>query len=50
MGKLTAYALMGVIASIGVSTASAGTLDTVKQKGFLQCGLEHGAGGFWRSR
>jgi general L-amino acid transport system substrate-binding protein len=46
MGKMTAYALMGVIASIGVSTASAGTLDTVKQKGFLQCGSNTGLAGF----
>jgi general L-amino acid transport system substrate-binding protein len=40
--------LIGAIAAVGMSAgaASAGTLDDVKAKGFLQCGVSTGVAGF----
>jgi general L-amino acid transport system substrate-binding protein len=39
-------AAFGAIAALAATAASAGTLDTVKQKGFLTCGANTGLAGF----
>ena len=46
MKKILISAAAGAIAALVSSVASAGTLDTVKQKGFLQCGANTGLAGF----
>ena len=47
---MTKSVLMGVlgaaVATLGVSAASAATLDDVKAKGFVQCGVSQGLPGF----
>ena len=47
---MTKTVLMGVlgaaVATLGVSAASAATLDDVKAKGFVQCGVSQGLPGF----
>lgn len=45
MKKAILYAALGVV-SLGVGAASAGTLDDVKAKGFVQCGVNTGLAGF----
>ncbi|WP_296745976.1 transporter substrate-binding domain-containing protein, partial [Mesorhizobium sp.] len=45
--KHIAFGILGAAAlGLMASAASAGTLDTVKQKGFLQCGVSTGLAGF----
>jgi len=45
MKKAIFYAVLGAV-SIGAGAASAGTLDDVKTKGFVQCGVNTGLAGF----
>jgi general L-amino acid transport system substrate-binding protein len=45
MKKAIMYAALGVVA-LGAGAASAGTLDDVKAKGFVQCGVNTGLAGF----
>jgi general L-amino acid transport system substrate-binding protein len=45
MKKAILYAALGVVA-LGAGAASAGTLDDVKAKGFVQCGVNTGLAGF----
>ena len=44
--KLLSYAIGAVASVAGVSAASAATLDDVKAKGFIQCGVSQGLIGF----
>ena len=44
--KLIAWALGAAVSAIAAAAAQAGTLDDVKQKGFLQCGVNPGIVGF----
>ena len=44
--KLLSYAIGAVVSVAGVSAASAATLDDVKAKGFIQCGVSQGLIGF----
>ncbi|MCP8939895.1 amino acid ABC transporter substrate-binding protein [Alsobacter sp. SYSU M60028] len=46
MKKILVSAAAGALAALVSSVASAGTLDTVKQKGFVQCGANTGLAGF----
>ena len=46
MKKFLVTLAAGAAAALVSSAASAGTLDTVKQKGFLQCGSNTGLAGF----
>jgi general L-amino acid transport system substrate-binding protein len=46
MKKLIVSAAMGAFAALFAGTASAGTLDTVKQRGMLNCGSNTGLAGF----
>lgn len=41
-----AFAAGGLLACLAGSPASAGTLDTVKQRGMLECGVSEGLSGF----
>lgn len=43
---LSAVAGVAVLAAFGATAASAGTLDDVKAKGFVQCGVSTGLAGF----
>jgi general L-amino acid transport system substrate-binding protein len=45
MKKATFYAVLGAV-SLGAGAASAGTLDELKAKGFVQCGVNTGLAGF----
>jgi len=40
------FAALGALASLSSMSAAAGTLDTVKQRGTLQCGVSEGVAGF----
>src|SRR6478752_5245106 len=44
--NLFVSAAFGAVAALVAGSASAGTLDSVKQKGFLQCGSNTGLAGF----
>jgi general L-amino acid transport system substrate-binding protein len=44
--KLIAWALGAAVSAAAATAASAGTLDDVKQKGFVQCGVSQGLTGF----
>ena len=44
--KLTKYLFGTALLALASTTASAGTLDTVKAKGFVQCGVSQGLIGF----
>ena len=44
--KIIAWALGAAVSALAVSAAQAGTLDDVKTKGFLQCGVNPGLAGF----
>jgi general L-amino acid transport system substrate-binding protein len=48
MNKKILSAVVGVaaVAGMGASAASAATLDDVKAKGFVQCGVSTGLAGF----
>jgi general L-amino acid transport system substrate-binding protein len=46
MKRLMVTAAAGVLTVLAAGAASAGTLDTVKQKGFLTCGSNTGLAGF----
>jgi general L-amino acid transport system substrate-binding protein len=48
MNKKILSAVVGVaaVAGMGASSASAATLDDVKAKGFVQCGVSTGLAGF----
>ena len=44
--KILAWALGAAVSAVAASAASAGTLDDVKAKGFVQCGVSQGLKGF----
>src|SRR3990172_7319943 len=44
--KFMGWALAATTSMIAATTATAGTLDDVKTKGFLQCGVSQGLPGF----
>ena len=44
--KIMTWALGAAVSAIAATAASAGTLDDVKQKGFVQCGVSQGLPGF----
>jgi len=44
--KVIAWALGAAVSAFAATAAQAGTLDDVKQKGFLQCGVTTGLAGF----
>jgi general L-amino acid transport system substrate-binding protein len=44
--KIMAWVLGAAVSAVAATAASAGTLDDVKQKGFLQCGVSQGLAGF----
>src|SRR4051795_11781078 len=46
MKKMVISAVVGAFAAMIAGTASAGTLDTVKQRGVLNCGSNPGLAGF----
>ena len=46
MKKLIASAAVGALVALAAGSASAGTLDTVKQRGVLNCGSNTGLAGF----
>jgi len=46
MNKFMVGILGGAVMALGASTASAATLDDVKAKGFVQCGVHTGLAGF----
>lgn len=46
MKKRLVAAAFGAVAALAATAVSAGTLDTVKQKGFLTCGANTGLAGF----
>ncbi len=46
MNKLTTTIALGAALAISVTTASADTLSEVKKKGYVQCGVSTGLGGF----
>jgi len=46
MKKLVMSAVVGAFAALIAGTASAGTLDTIKQRGVLNCGSNPGLAGF----
>ena len=44
--KVMAWVLGAAVSAIAATSAMAGTLEDVKQKGFLQCGVSQGLAGF----
>lgn len=44
--RRSSLAVLGVLAGLSAMPAAAGTLDTVKQRGTLQCGVSEGVAGF----
>jgi general L-amino acid transport system substrate-binding protein len=44
--KMMSWVLGAAVSAIAATAASAGTLDDVKQKGFVQCGVSQGLPGF----
>ena len=46
MKKSLIAAAVAAVVGLGAASASAGTLDNVKAKGFLQCGVSQGLAGF----
>ncbi|MCB1380504.1 MAG: amino acid ABC transporter substrate-binding protein [Alphaproteobacteria bacterium] len=44
--KIYAWVLGAAVSAIAATAAQAGTLDDVKQKGFVQCGVSQGLAGF----
>jgi len=46
MNKLTTSIALGAVLAISATTASADTLSDVKSKGYVQCGVSTGLGGF----
>ena len=46
MSKLKVLLAAGAITAVGATGASAGTLDDIRAKGFLQCGVSTGVPGF----
>ena len=46
MKKITATVLLASVLAVSANTASAATLDDVKSKGHVQCGVSQGLPGF----
>ncbi len=46
MNKITSTIALGAVLAISATTASADTLGDVKSKGYVQCGVSTGLGGF----
>ena len=44
--KLLPFLAGAALAAVAATSASAGTLDTIKSKGFVQCGVNTGQPGF----
>ena len=44
--KVFTWVLGAAVSAIAATAATAGTLDDVKQKGFVQCGVSQGLPGF----
>ena len=44
--KVFAWVFGAAISAVAATAAQAGTLDDVKQKGFVQCGVSQGLPGF----
>ena len=48
--KVFAWVFGAAISAVAATAAQAGTLDDVKQKGFVQCGVSQGLTGFLEPR